>query len=457
MSKNANEDFKKNLYENPFKKNKILEKDPSSGSVVQKLIIHHKKNLRKSMFFNSKEDFDKNFSQKEKSSNMVDRDINKDNKNNIITRNKELIFGNILMKKQDFPENYRSQNKKNDKENKDSSQNSIYIKIEDDSNEKNEINRKISNPFNINIKNSNENNIFNNPFKPNENPFKINDKDKINQSNPFINISKDNINSNLNKDTRINPFTKTESNTNNPFITSENIKMERNPFIINNGGNSNNPFLNNNANQNNNPFLNNNANQNNNPFVTNDSKNIFTSNSDNIKKDSDVKEQSDDEEELKKLQEEVKIEKDENKLKNFKDIKLAKSDKFFETEIENSQLLEREQGKSKYLSKGCGIFSYQEEKDEKGKKTGIFTLRDKATKNILLQGIIIDLTSVEKAKLKNGLEFILIKNILVKYSKYSTDKITEETKITFLRIRVKKEEIDNFYNKTNEFFNLIKN
>ena len=480
MSKNANEDFKKNLYENPFKKNKILEKDPSSGSVVQKLIIHHKKNLRKSMFFNSKEDFDKNFSQKEKSSNMVDRDINKDNKNNIITRNKELIFGNILMKKQDFPENYRSQNKKNDKENKDSSQNSIYIKIEDDSNEKNEINRKISNPFNINIKNSNENNIFNNPFKPNENPFKINDKDKINQSNPFINISKDNINSNLNKDTRINPFTKTESNTNNPFITSENIKLERNPFINNNGGNSNNPFhnsngnqnnnpflnnnanqnnnpfLNNNANQNNNPFLNNNANQNNNPFVTNDSKNIFTSNSDNIKKDSDIKEQSDDEEELKKLQEEVKIEKDENKLKNFKDVKYAKSDKFFETEIENLQLLECEQGKSKYISKGCGIFSYQEEKDEKGKKTGIFTLRDKATKNILLQGIVIDLTSVEKAKLKNGLEFILIKNILVKYSKYSTDKITEETKITFLRIRVKKEEIDNFYNKTNEFFNLIK-
>ena len=470
MSKNANEDFKKNFYENPFKKNKILEKDPSSGSVVQKLIIHHKKNLRKSMFFNSKEDFDKNFSQKEKTSNIVEKDISKDNKNNIITRNKELIFGNILMKKQDFPENYRSQNKKNDKENKDSSQNSIYIKIEDDSNEKNEINRKISNPFNINIKNSNENNIFNNPFKPNENPFKINDKDKINQSNPFINISKDNINSNLNKDTRINPFTKTESNTNNPFITSENIKLERNPFINNNGGNSNNPFLNNNgnqnnnpfqnnnANQNNNPFLNNNANQNNNPFLTNGSKNIFnTFNSDNIKKDSDIKEQSDDEEELKKLQEEVKIEKDENKLKNFKDIKLAKSDKFFETEIENLQLLEYEQGKSKYLSKGCGIFSYQEEKDEKGKKTGIFTLRDKATKNILLQGIIIDLTSVEKAKLKNGLEFILIKNILVKYSKYSTDKITEETKITFLRIRVKKEEIDNFYNKTNEFFNLIKN
>ena len=59
------------------------------------------------MFFNSKEDFDKNFSQKEKSSNMVDRDINKDNKNNIITRNKELIFGNILMKKMKLIEKFQ--------------------------------------------------------------------------------------------------------------------------------------------------------------------------------------------------------------------------------------------------------------------------------------------------------------------------------------------------------------
>ena len=103
------------------------------------------------MFFNSKEDFDKNFSQKEKSSNMVDRDINKDNKNNIITRNKELIFGNILMKKQDFPENYRSQNKKNDKENKDSSQNSIYIKIEDDFDPYEATNRKLIEKFQIRL------------------------------------------------------------------------------------------------------------------------------------------------------------------------------------------------------------------------------------------------------------------------------------------------------------------
>ncbi len=58
--------------------------------------------------------------------------------------------------------------------------------------------------------------------------------------------------------------------------------------------------------------------------------------------------------------------------------------------------------------------------------------------------------------MKNGLEFIFIKNILVKYSKYDPDKITEETKITYLRIRINKNEIDNFYNKTNEFFNLIK-
>ena len=66
------------------------------------------------------------------------------------------------------------------------------------------------------------------------------------------------------------------------------------------------------------------------------------------------------------------------------------------------------------------------------------------------------MTSVEKSKLKNGLEFIFIKNILVKYSKYDKDNISEETKISFLRIRVKENDVDNFYNKTNEFFNLVK-
>ena len=120
------------------------------------------------------------------------------------------------------------------------------------------------------------------------------------------------------------------------------------------------------------------------------------------------------------------------------------------------QYLEHYKDKNKYISIGGGIFDYQEEKDENGKNVGIFILRESSTKKIKLQGIIIDSTSVEKAKLKNGLEFIFIKNILVKYSKYDPDKITEETKITYLRIRINKNEIDNFYNKTNEFFNLIK-
>ena len=447
MSQNANGDFKKFFYENPFEKKLIFEKDNTSGSIQQNLIIHHKKNMRKSMLYNSKEDFDKDNIQKEKTSNLNENPINKDFKQIIQPGKKELNMNNLFFKKVEYQDEIKSQNNNNDKKVKNPSQNYNYIKIEEDYNEKKDINQKneFFNPFNVNFKNSNENNIFNNPFKLRENPFKKNENDKINQINPFINLAKDNINNNLNKDTRINPFTKTESNIGNPFINNGNNKMERNPFLNNNGGNSNNPFLNNNDNKNKNPFLN------------SDSTNIFNfNNSDNIKNDSALNEKSDDEEELKKIQEEVKIEKDENKLKNFQDVKNIKSDKFFETEIENLQFLEREQGKNKYISKGSGIFSFQEEKDEKGKKIGIFTLRESATKNIKLQGIIIDSTCVEKSKLKNGLEFIFIKNILVKYSKYETEKMTEETKITFLRIRVKKEEIDNFYNKTNEFFNLIK-
>jgi hypothetical protein len=34
--------------------------------------------------------------------------------------------------------------------------------------------------------------------------------------------------------------------------------------------------------------------------------------------------------------------------------------------------------------------------------------------------------------------------------------MSEITKITFLRIRVKEDKVDDFYNKTNDFFNLVK-
>ena len=206
-----------------------------------------------------------------------------------------------------------------------------------------------------------------------------------------------------------------------------------------------------------NPFISDNEQANkNNPFMTNGLSNPFKFNANNLKNDSSIKENSEEDEDNKDLEEEVKIEKDEDKLKNLKEVQYSKTDKFYEIEIENLQYLEHGKDKNKYISIGGGIFDYQEEKDENGKNVGIFILRESSTKKIKLQGIIIDSTSVEKAKLKNGLEFIFIKNILVKYSKYDPDKITEETKITYLRIRINKNEIDNFYNKTNEFFNLFK-
>ena len=39
MSQNANGDFKKFFYENPFEKKLIFEKDNTSGSIQQNLII----------------------------------------------------------------------------------------------------------------------------------------------------------------------------------------------------------------------------------------------------------------------------------------------------------------------------------------------------------------------------------------------------------------------------------
>ena len=51
MSEKENNDFKNFYNENPFKKRIILEKVNKPGPVEQKLIIHHKKNLRKVVFF----------------------------------------------------------------------------------------------------------------------------------------------------------------------------------------------------------------------------------------------------------------------------------------------------------------------------------------------------------------------------------------------------------------------
>ena len=65
MSEKKSNNIKNFYNENPSKKRIILEKVNKPGPIEQKLIIHHKKNLRKSLIFDSKEDFDKeNISQK---------------------------------------------------------------------------------------------------------------------------------------------------------------------------------------------------------------------------------------------------------------------------------------------------------------------------------------------------------------------------------------------------------
>ena len=66
MSEKENNDFKNFYNENPFKKRIILEKVNKPGPIEQKLIIHHKKNLKKSLIFDSKEDFDKKITKKKK-------------------------------------------------------------------------------------------------------------------------------------------------------------------------------------------------------------------------------------------------------------------------------------------------------------------------------------------------------------------------------------------------------
>jgi hypothetical protein len=269
--------------------------------------------------------------------------------------------------------------------------------------------------------------------------------------------------SNKDKKSDLNPFKNIQNNSNNynPFILSNNgNKIQNNTLIGDNNTKINNPFIINNDKTNSNPFLNNNETNNgqqNNPFLMKDSSNVFTFDSNNLKQEPNKNQDNNKEEENPEyFNEDVKIEKDEEKHKNLKEVQYKTNQKFFETKIENLQFLEQENGKSKYTTKGNGLFSFELDKNEQGKNIGLFTFREISTKNVKLSGMIIDSTTVEKSKLRVGLEFIFIKNILVKYTKYNSNGLSEQTKVTFLRIRVKNEELDNFYNKTNEFFNLVK-
>ena len=452
--------------ENPLKKRNILQNSFNNNAPIieQKLIIHHKRNLRKSMLYNSKNEFDKVQKQKEPKSDLNKNNNINGNKNDkkedyINTDKRSIKFNdNLLMRKEDFLDEKEKKELEEKNKNKQKNKNGkafnpfgiLVDEFLEKNKEKPEINNNNTtslNPFkNINYKTTEITN----------NPFTLPSQDKINKINPFMELLS-NKNNNKDNKTQLNPFINAQNNSNqfNPFLikddkNSNNTKIN-NPFLKNDEGVSNK--------QTNNPFLLNNDGVNkgpsNNPFLINGSSNIFTFSSNNLKHDpSEIHEKQSDDEDKNNIEEEVKIEKDENKFKDLKEVQYQKKNKFFETEIENLQFLEQENGKNKYTSKGSGIFSFEEDKNEQGEKVGIFTLREKSTKNIKLKGIVINSTSVEKSQLKTGLEFIFIKDILVKYTKYYS--MSEITKITFLRIRVKEDKVDDFYNKTNDFFNLVK-
>lgn len=420
MKEKTDTNIPKYYYENPFKKQIVLEPAKNFGPIVEKkLIIHHKRNLRKTMMIESKEQLNKILDEKEKLTNS-NENKSKTDKTKIIPKIKNI--NRILLKKGEYPflDNEKNEMEKQKKEHQIEIKTEVYNPFMFRKNEfknKNieDENNKMKNPFIMSNKFDNQNKVLNNPFL---NLL----QDKINKSNPFMN-SKD-------------------VNLKNPFLNIQNDSSLNNPFISKNNNNSKNPFLDDDK-----------ISQN--PFFNINSSNIFTFNSNNIEEDQNEISDNEDEE-IKKIEEEVKIERDENKLKNLKEVSYSQKEKFFEINVENLQFLEQENGKNKYISKGNGMFSLQQEKDKNGKNVGIFILRENSTKHIKLQGIIIDSTTAEKSKLKNGLEFIFVKNIIVKYSKYEVDNMKEETKLTFLRIKVNKDDVDNFYNKINEFFNLVK-
>ena len=311
----------------------------------------------------------------------------------------------------------------------------------------NNINNNLINPFraNNNIDNpfisSNKNPFIstnNNPFiSPNQNPFisTNNNPFKPSNANPFISSNK-NPSISLAKGSSLsfnNSSTNNFTNKNNPFIQCTN----NNNQFANNNSNCVNPFIN----TNNNPFTN--------PF------NSLQFNNQGLNNTNNNEEKQNEEEDNINAEEEVKIEKDENKLKSFKEVKYEKINKFYEVEIQNLQYLGIENDKKKFISLGTGILTFQKE-ESNGKKTGILVLRDISTKNIKIQGIIVDSSDVEKMTLKSGLEFIMIKMILATYTKYNKDNIIKETKLTNFRIKVEEDELETFLRKTKEFFELMK-
>ena len=164
------------------------------------------------------------------------------------------------------------------------------------------------------------------------------------------------------------------------------------------------------------------------------------------------------------VEEEIKIEKDENKLKQLKEVKQVedeKKNKFYEVNVENVKYLEynldNANGKKyTYVSIGGGMLSFEEETNEKGEKSGIIVLRDSFSKFVKLQGIIGNKSTVEKVKLNSGLEIIMFNFILASYFQYNKDSNKPVHKMTNLKIKVEKNNLEIFLDKAKSFFELMK-
>ncbi len=154
-------------------------------------------------------------------------------------------------------------------------------------------------------------------------------------------------------------------------------------------------------------------------------------------------EEEEEEEELKELQKEIELEADQEKVSKFEEIHINKDQKFFEINVENCQYYDNQE--QKYKSLGRGMFSLQKEEN---KNIGQIVIRDNQTKNIKMQGVLIQQSQVEKISFKN-LEIVVIKSV------YGTIQ-GKLSSLTNVRIKVDSYSVEKVYKKCLEFNESLK-
>ena len=109
----SDKQYQNQIINNPFKKKQTLfEKPINNGPIEQVLILHHKRNLRKSMMHQTKLELEKEQKQNEKENNENSK------RYEIINGKKVWKFKNILLKKGEYFNNEEKQNEQNNKNDK---------------------------------------------------------------------------------------------------------------------------------------------------------------------------------------------------------------------------------------------------------------------------------------------------------------------------------------------------